>query len=185
LHFVVSNGDEVIMVAELMKDDLYRVTCQKQANNLASSNAISVLRWHQRLGHLSEPNMRKLAKMVDGLDLNPKEHLDPCDVCAKGKMTRVKTKTNNRIRTSQVGEIIHTDVWGPIDPVSIGGSRYFVSFTDDFTRKSFVYFMKERNQLYKIFKSFHAMFCTQTSSSIKKLRSDRGGEYLSNEMKSF
>ena len=94
---VVFKGDDVILEALLVEDDLYRVACPKEANKQASSNATTSLsRWHKRLGHLSENNIRKLSKMVDDLPLAPKEHLSSCEICAKGKMARLKTKKNKR-----------------------------------------------------------------------------------------
>ena len=161
---VAYSGDSIVLTATLLKDDLYQVNLK----SVASANLVSLETWHQRLGHLSEQNLKKLPNMVDGMQIKAQEHLGFCEICSKGKMAKSKHKKNKEIRTKQIGEIIHTDVWGPIEPSSIGGARYYVSFTDDFSRKSFVYFMKKKSEVVDIFISFHPLFENQSKSTIKK-----------------
>ena len=56
----------------------------------------------------------------------------------------------------RVLESIHSDVCGPINPSSNGGKRYFITFIDDYTRKTWVYFLKEKSEAFNTFKSFKA-----------------------------
>ena len=53
-------------------------------------------------------------------------------------------------------EVVHTDVWGPTKTASIHGCRYYVSFIDDHTRKVWVYFMKQKSEVFGHFKRFKA-----------------------------
>lgn len=75
--------------------------------------------------------------------------------------------------------MIHTDICGPITPESFSGKRYFISFIDDFSRKTWVYFLKEKSEAFKVFKKFKVMVEKATDRHIKAVRSDRGGEYTS------
>jgi transposase InsO family protein len=161
------------MTATLIVDDLYRVDV-----NHTSCNLTSLETWHQRLGHLSEANLKTLSKMVDGMKIDTTS-FPTCVTCSKGKQSRSKHKKNDRIRTAAIGEIVHTDLWGPMEPLSLGGAKYYLSFVDDFSRKSFVFFIKKKSQVSDIFRSFNVWFKTQSGKPIKMLRSDRGGEYLS------
>lgn len=74
-------------------------------------------------------------------------------------------------------DLIHTDVCGP----SIGGSRYFVTFIDDHSRRIFVYFMKNKSEVFEKFKLFKAMVENQHERKIKAIRSDNGREYVNTQ----
>ena len=82
-------------------------------------------------------------------------------------------------------EVVHTDVWGPTDTASIHGSRYYVSFIDDHTRKVWVYFMRNKSEVFQHFKDFKPMVEKKIELQIKTLRSNGGGEYVSNEFLDF
>ena len=68
---------------------------------------------------------------------------------------------------------------------SIGSSRYFLTFIDDYSRKMWVYFLEEKSQVFDIFKNFKAYVEKESGFSLKILRSDRGGEYMSEKFESF
>ena len=59
--------------------------------------------------------------------------------------------------SKDVLDVVHTDVWGPAKTTSMGGSKFYVTFTDDHTRKVWVYFMKEKSEAFTHFQSFKAM----------------------------
>jgi hypothetical protein len=60
-----------------------------------------------------------------------------------------------------------------------GGYRYFLTFTDDFSRYGYVYLMKHKSETFEKFKEFHNEVENHRNRKIKFLRSDRGGKYLS------
>ncbi|KAH9764742.1 hypothetical protein KPL70_001639 [Citrus sinensis] len=62
-----------------------------------------------------------------------------------GKKTRVKFGTANHY-TREILEYVHSDVWGPTKTASIGGSHYFVTFIDDFSRRVWVYTMRAKDE---------------------------------------
>ena len=77
--------------------------------------------------------------------------------------------------------LIHTDVCGPMSTSARGGYPYFITFTDDFSRYGYVYLMRHKSESFEKFKEFQNEVQNQLGKSIKALRSDRGGEYLSQE----
>nr|GEW62420.1 retrotransposon protein, putative, Ty1-copia subclass [Tanacetum cinerariifolium] len=77
--------------------------------------------------------------------------------------------------------LIHTDVCGSFKIVSRQGASYFVTFTDDFSRYGYVYLMKHKHEVFKTFNVFQKEVENQLGKTIKSLRSDRGGEYMSQE----
>ncbi|KAH9650145.1 hypothetical protein KPL70_026248 [Citrus sinensis] len=96
-----------------------------------------------------------------------------------GKKTRIKFGTANH-DTREILEYVHSDVWGPTKTASIGGSHYFVTFVDDFSRRVWVYTMRAKDEVLEIFVKWKKLVETQTGRKIKVLRSDNGGEYTSN-----
>ena len=92
-----------------------------------------------------------------------------------GKMARAK----------DVLEIIYSDVCGPFTEMAIGGFYYFITFIDDQLRYGHLFLMKNKSESFKKFKEFKAQVENQNGKSIKTLRSDIGGEYLSTEFIEF
>ena len=80
---------------------------------------------------------------------------------------------------------MHTDICGPMQTKSFGGSRYFITFTDDYSRCCKTYFLKEKSEALEKFKEFKTAVERESEQSIKALRADRGGEYLSEEFDSY
>eukprot|EP00794_Sanderia_malayensis_P011569 gene11569-biopygen9240 len=77
------------------------------------------------------------------------------------------------------GNIVHSDVCGPMPVNSIGGSRYFVTFVDDFSKYTQVYFIKQKSDVLEKFKAFVTQIANITGKTVKILRTDNGGEYTS------
>ena len=114
--------------------------------------------WHLRFGHLGFTGLKLLskAKMVNGLpEINQPEHL--CEACIKGKQHRQSFPTGGSRRARRLLEIIHSDIAGPFDILSLGQNRYYLTFIDDFSRKSWVYIIKEKSEALEKFKEFKAM----------------------------
>ncbi|KAK8533071.1 hypothetical protein V6N12_076352 [Hibiscus sabdariffa] len=84
-------------------------------------------------------------------------------------------------RASDLLGLIHSDVCGPMNTQARGGYQYFITFTDDFSRYGYIYLMRHKSEALEKFKDFKNEVQNQHGKSIKALRSDRGGEYLSQD----
>ncbi|GJU11968.1 zinc finger, CCHC-type containing protein [Tanacetum coccineum] len=148
-------------------------------NKRAKLNLDSTLLWHCRLGHISKKRIEKLQH--DGL-LNSTniKSFEKCVSCMSGKMAR-KPYSHQVERAKDLLGLIHTDVCGPFRTVSRQGASYFVTFTDDFSRYGYVYLLKHKHEVFETFKVFQKEVENQLEKTIKSLRSDRGGEYISQE----
>jgi hypothetical protein len=82
-------------------------------------------------------------------------------------------------------ERIHTDVCGPFSVASIEKHRYYVIFVDDFSRKCWIFIMQKKDQTFSKFCEFKALVEKESGMQVKALRSNNGGEYISNEFKDF
>ncbi|XP_063372553.1 uncharacterized protein LOC134660703 [Cydia amplana] len=108
---------------------------------------------------------------------NKGDAYDKCEACLKGKMATKPFPKASSSRTTQPLQLIHSDVCGPLPEASWGGARYLVTFTDDFTRKTFGYLMKNKSQVMSHFVQFKALVEKQLNLPIKCLRSDNDGVY--------
>ncbi|GKA73526.1 retrotransposon protein, putative, ty1-copia subclass [Tanacetum coccineum] len=149
------------------------------SNKRAELNLDSSILWHCRLGHISKKRIEKLQH--DGL-LNSTDikSFEKCVSCMSGKMAR-KPYSHQVERAKYLLGLIHTDVCGPFRTVSRQGASYFVTFVDEFSRYGYVYLLKHKHEVFETFKVFQKEVENQLGKTIKSLRSDREGEYTSQE----
>ena len=100
--------------------------------------------WHQRLGHMSEKGMKMLVSKGRIPDLKTVT-AEFCEPCVLGKQKKVTFKKIGHPPKSGKLELVHSDVYGPTSVSSVGGSRFYVTFIDDCTRKVWVYFLKHKS----------------------------------------
>nr|GEU40886.1 retrovirus-related Pol polyprotein from transposon TNT 1-94 [Tanacetum cinerariifolium] len=134
--------------------------------------------WHQRYGHLNIQGLQLLKnkQMVSGLPvIKPLKHV--CEGCVVGKQTKQSFPVEKAKRAEAILKIIHADVCGPMRTESLSGSKYFLPFIDDFSRMSWVYFLKHKSEVFECFKKFKTLVEKQTGKVVKVLRTDRGAPY--------
>ncbi|KAM1179120.1 hypothetical protein ACFX1X_018618 [Malus domestica] len=142
--------------------------------------------WHLRFGHLNFGGLELLSKkeMVRGLPcINRPDQA--CEGCLLGKQFRKSFPNESTTRAQKPLELIHTDACGPIKPNSLGKNNYFLFFINDFSRKTWVYFLKQKSEVFGAFKKFKAAVENESGCKIKAMRSDRGGEFTSKEFQEF
>ncbi|GJT92490.1 gag-pol polyprotein [Tanacetum coccineum] len=135
--------------------------------------------WHSRLDHVSGSRLRFLAstRALGKLDAHD---ISDYSCCKLAKFLALPFSNSVSSSTAPF-DIVHSDVWGPSSVSTKGGSKYYVSFIDDFTRYTWIYLIKRRSDFLIVFKEFRALVKTQHSAIIKCFRCDLGGEYTSNE----
>lgn len=134
----------------------------------------SAFLWHKRLGHISKEMLERLMKneILPSLDFT---NLGVCVDCIKGKQTKQTKK--GAIRSSQLLEIVHTDICGPFDVPSLSGEKYFITFINDFSRYGYIYLLHEKSQALNALEVYITEVERQLDRKVKIIRSDRGGEY--------
>ena len=173
-----------MVVARGHKRGTLYMTTSYQDTVAVVENAKHTKLWHCRLGHMSEKGMKLMVENGALPDLKTVDH-QMCESCILGKQKRVSFSKGGREPKSEKLELVHTDVWGPAPVASLGGSYYYVTFIDDSTRKVWVYFMKNKHEVFSVFKIWKAMVEIETNLKLKCLRSDNGGEYISDEFKRY
>jgi len=142
--------------------------------------------WHFRYGHLNFGGLRTLYKkeMVEGLP-QISAPLEICEDCVVSKQHRAQFPQRKSWRAKSPLALVHSDICGPISPISNGGKRYIITFIDDFSRKIWVYFLQEKSEAFAAFKNFKALVEKDGGNQIKVLRTNRDGEYNSLEFIDF
>lgn len=109
----------------------------------------------------------------------------PCTGCQLGKHARTKMPKETTFHASEILQLVHSDVCGPFRTNSLGGARYFVTFIDDFSRKTWLYFITNKNQVLTKFQHFVNLVENSTGRLIQTLRTDNGGEYTSTAFRDY
>jgi hypothetical protein len=138
----VTKGSLVIEKGEKV-GTLYLCTGNTDSSISLASTGVDTTLWHHRLGHMSEKGMQILHKINLLPDLKQID-LDLCEHCVYGKHKRVRFLRVGKEKKSERLELVHTDVWGPTQVSSLGGSHYYVTFIDDATRKTWVYCIRQK-----------------------------------------
>ncbi|KAK2398342.1 putative mitochondrial protein [Trifolium repens] len=142
--------------------------------------------WHKRYGHLNFRSLSELnsKELVSGLPkINMKHAI--CDICMKSKQSRLSFVKEITKRSCAALEVIHSDICGPFEVPSLGGSKYFITFVDEFTRMMWLFTIKFKSEALAVFKNLKVLIEKESEKSIKILRTDGGGEYTSNEFEDF
>jgi hypothetical protein len=153
----------------------------KFVNHINNHDDVNI--WHLRLCHINFGCMSRLV----GLNLIPKFNLvknSKCHVCVESKQPR-KPHQAAAARNLAPLELIHSDLCEMNGELTKVGKRYCTTFIDDCTRFCYVYLLKSKDEALHYFKIYKAEVENQLERKIKRLLSDRGGEYFSNDLSEF
>jgi transposase InsO family protein len=87
--------------------------------------------------------------------------------------------------TKGILDYVHFDLWGASRKTSVGGARYMLTIIDDYSRKVWPYFLKHKSEAFSAFKEWKVMVERQTEKKVKKLRTDNGMEFCSDEFNAY
>src|SRR3984957_2934310 len=141
--------------------------------------------WHWRFGHLGAQNVRKTASMTKGMDLE-KDQLEEeqCYTCDMAKSVRTVSR-KPQLRAIHAFDEIHTDVVGPINPISKNGHKWAVIYTDNATRTRWIETFKYKREAYTYTITFVLYVKTQYNAKIKMIRLDGGTKYGGDKLIQF
>ena len=138
--------------------------------------------WHARLGHLNFDSIKNMTQknLVQGI---PKiSHANQiCDACLLGKHSRTPFPNQAKFKYAKPLNLVYGDLCGPISPPTPSGKRYIFLLVDDCTCYMWVYFLLSKDQDFRTFKVFKEKVKNEVGTKLKMLRTDRGGEFTSNE----
>jgi hypothetical protein len=176
------NIDDAIIIG-IHEDGLYKL--KGKADQALIHNTINSCElWHRWFAHIHYKSLPVVSKMVKGLPKIQVFHNGVCKGCAQGKNVK-KPFPSSDSKAKGVMDLIHSDVSEPMSATSLNGYVYYVSFIDDCSRKTWIYFLKNKDEVFSKFKEFKALVENLSERKIKVLRSDNEGEFTSGEFKEF
>lgn len=187
---VKTKQNEPVFTANLVGDifhaNLKRNSNVEKVNRISVTSEENLKSWHARFGHLNVKDLCSLSKknMVRGLEVKMPEKFE-CFTCAVCKISRRPFPKNTNVNTTDVLQLVHTDLCGPMRISSLGGSKYIMTIIDDYSRYMTVYFLKNKSEALEKFKEFKMEAEKQTGQKVKSMRSDNGKEYVNSAFSQF
>lgn len=130
---------------------------------------------HCRMGHVS---FDKMSRIFPDVMCGIGKGKLTCDACEYAKHTRA-SYVSKGLRSISPFMLIHSDVWtSPV--VSMNGKKYFVTFIDCYSRMTWIYLMRHKDEVFSCFQNFHALVKNQFQVQVNVLRTDNGTEYVNN-----
>lgn len=187
---IISKGNKTFL--EILRNKkLYDINLpylnNENCGNAASTKDSSLMLWHRRFGHVNKASLLNLCdkNIVEGLPKFSNTELSFCEPCVIGKQCRFPYTPVKNPRSRRPLELIHSDVCGPLNPETFDKKKYFCTFIDDFTHFVMVFLLTNKNEVFECFKQYKEAAEVHFKLKISRLRVDNGGEYSSNDFKSF
>lgn len=187
---IYNQSKELIVIANKI-DNLYYIKSfiSKIDSDKMYVNSLKLTdkeKWHRALGHVNFQYLNKLInnKLVEGLPDKIESTEMKCSNCIESKMTNVPFK-NNRTKTNEILELIHTDLNGPHSTTGYGGEKYFLTFIDDYSKCTRIFCIKSKAETASCFIEFVNLVENKFNKRVKKLQCDNGKEYLNRDIYDF
>ena len=173
--YVKEQESGIILLKGRIKNGLYALDSIGISNSTAYiGERTSADVWHARLGHPSQ----RIVDVIRNQSQLPfsTEALSFCDACRCSKSTRLPSSSSQTICHAPF-ELVHLDLWGPSPVPGINGHKYYIHFTDHFSRFVWIFPLHRKSDALSIFISFKARIEKFFGYPIKQLQTDGGGEY--------
>ncbi|KAI3697969.1 hypothetical protein L6452_31076 [Arctium lappa] len=185
--------ESMILLRTPRKDNVYcldmdNVDSDSSLNCLVSKASVDESSlWHRRMCHMNFKTMNKLVKnnLARGLPSKVFSCDDHCVACLKGKQHKTSHKTKELNSISSCLQLLHMDLFGPTNVMSIGKKSYCLVIVDDYSRFTWVYFLRTKDETSGPIKSFILRIENQTNQKVKVIRSDNGTEFKNLDLNTF
>jgi hypothetical protein len=187
---VTNDKNKVLMKGARSKNNCYLWIPQETANSSTTcltSKEDEVKLWHQKLGHLNLKGVKKIIseEAIRGLPKLKIEEGNICGECQIGKQTRMSHPMLQHHVTSKVIELLHMDLMGPMQVESLGGKRYAFVVVDDFSRYTWISFIREKSETFDVFKELCQKIQREKETTVVRIRSDHGKEFENSKFSEF
>ncbi|GKE69436.1 retrovirus-related pol polyprotein from transposon TNT 1-94 [Tanacetum coccineum] len=188
-EIIFNSNKEVVMIDPRVRD-VYVLDMTSSAQESCffakASENLNWL-WHKRLAHLNFKTINKLAKQNLVIDLPSLvfSKVKPCSSCEKGKQHRASFKTKQTSSIKKCLHLLHMDLFGPVTPRFINHEKYTLVIVDEYSRYTWVYFLKKKSQVPETIMSFIKRVKNHNDIKVKQLRTDNGTEFRNNILVNF
>src|SRR6202522_967132 len=165
-----------------------RSQSQERTNFSTTTQKQTWDQWHKNFGHIATPSLERLHRenMVNGMIVDQSSSPSKsCDICIQAKQARHSYPKEAEHCCRDASERIMSDVWGPAQKISIGGWKYYISFTDNATRYVHVLFLADKSQAFDRIKERVAQIKRQFGKVLKYMCFDNGKELVNEKLRKF
>ncbi|CAJ2662740.1 unnamed protein product [Trifolium pratense] len=186
---VTNDEGEILMRGVRSKDNCYLWVPQEEANvsTCLITKEDEIKLWHQKLGHLNLRSMKKAIpeEAIKGLRNLKIEEGSICGECQIGKQTKMPHPKLQHLTTTRVLELLHMDLMGPMQTESLGGKRYAYVVVDDFSRYTWINFIRKKSETFDMFKDLCIQLQREKNNVVLRIRSDHGKEFENSRFSDF
>ncbi|KAL8096136.1 hypothetical protein AgCh_037185 [Apium graveolens] len=189
---IVSKSKEKIVLKGFRRGNIYEAKLSTSSDGSAiclvsRASTEESWNWHKKLSHLNFNKINELIKkdLVRGL---PKSVFVPdglCDSCQKAKQRKSSFKSKTESSILEPYYLLHVDLFGPVNVMSIAKKKYALVIVDEFTRYTWVYFLHTKSETASILIDHVKHLDKLIKDSVKILRSDNGTEFKNLIMEEF
>ncbi|UYV81023.1 hypothetical protein LAZ67_19002546 [Cordylochernes scorpioides] len=181
---ILDNGMYRLHLDDNPQTRTFKANVAKQ-NHCKNKNCLML--WHDRLGHRNIESIKKIRNenLARGLSLNNCSHSTDCVQCIQGKLTETPFPKKTEYRATETLQLVHSDICGPLPTNSLSGKRYFITFTDDYSRYTKTYLLKGKDEVYEKIKDYVISAHTEFGKNIQTIRTDNGREYVNRQVEDF
>lgn len=182
---IYNRNNKLIRVA-YKEHGLYRINGYVEEQNACvntSERMTEKEKLHEILGHVNFGYLDTMCKngFVEGMPKKLENVQLRCGTCIQNKMQNLPFG-NNRSKAQETLELSHTDLNGIHNNTGYDGSKWFLTFIDDYSKCGLIYTIKSKTKVYNCFLDYINKVENLTGKKIKRLRCDNGKEYMNKEM---
>ena len=179
---VISMGGETVGTASL-QGGIYILDGPKGYVAAAAIES-AAMRWHKKLGHTNFGTLAEMQRkgLIPSCPVSPPEFMkaateEPCNPCMEGKMHRVSHPPRQE-RIKAINYRLHSDLMGPMRVPTVKGARYVLTLLHEASGFSMIHLLAHKSDVRSVLPPLLQQFTTQGGATVKRLRTDNGGEYM-------
>ncbi|KAJ9542956.1 hypothetical protein OSB04_029462 [Centaurea solstitialis] len=199
-HSILFNDEECLIISpefKIVDENMIQLRAPRKDNDVSSKSSLNYLLskaslsesslWHRRMCHMNFKNMNKLVKgnLVRGLPAKDFSCHDHCVSCLQGKQHKSTNKFKEVNTISSPLQLLHMDLFGPTNIMSIGKKSYCLVIVDDYSRFTWVFFLRTKDETSGLIKPFVIRVENKTNLKVKVIRSYNGTEFKNADLNNF
>ncbi|KAJ9565707.1 hypothetical protein OSB04_001673 [Centaurea solstitialis] len=186
----VKNRRKEVILTGVRQADIYIINMNTSTDNFCFVSRASTdtnWLWHKRLSHLNFKTLNQLCinNLVVGLPDFRYTKVSLCSACEKEKQTRASFKSKQISSISSPLQLLHMDLFGPVNVQSIAGKKYTLVIVDEYSRYTWVFFLRSKSDAPEEIILFVRKMEKLNNLTVRSIRSDHGTEFKNSTLETF
>ncbi|KAJ9566817.1 LOW QUALITY PROTEIN: hypothetical protein OSB04_002783 [Centaurea solstitialis] len=186
----VKNRRKEVILTGVRHADIYIINMNTSTDNfcfVSRASSDTNWLWHKRLSHLNFKTINQLCinNLVVGLPDFRYTKVSLCSTCEKGKQTRASFKSKQISSISSPLQLLHMDLFGPVNVQSIAGKKYTLVIVDEYSRYTWVFFLRSKSDAPEEIILFVRKMERLNNLTVRSIRSDHGTEFKNSTLETF